>query len=134
MLDGMDPQLNKVEALTEPGCYSLTFSLATGEERAVVARLRNGVTEIPAKAFTGWSEAAESYRATVAVVQALQQARELSRPTGKRLLDVEGGWDVSLGNIVLVAGKPACVTHGALELQADSLWRCAQCGAAATYG
>lgn len=131
MLAAVDPQLIKVEALAEPGCYSLTFALHTGEERAVVARLRDGQPDVPASAFTGWSAESESFAATVAAVLAVHRARELSRPDGVRLLDVDGGWDVSLGNIVLADGVPSCVTHG--ELGRDgAVLRCAECGAAAT--
>jgi hypothetical protein len=135
MLGAMDPQLSKVEALAEPGCYSLTFTLVSGEERAVVARLREGAVVIPATAFTGWSVDSATFGATVQAVQAVHAARELARPQGVRLLDVDGGWDVSLGNIVLdETGAPACVSHGPMAAADGGRFRCADCGAAATFG
>lgn len=133
MLGIVDPQLAKLEALTEPGCYNLTFALDTGEERAVVARLRGDDLDIPAAAFNGWSASSDSYLAVAAAVWAVHHARELARPVGVRLLDVGGGWDVSLGNIVLEDGRPTCVSHGPLEPDGE-LFRCAECGAVATYG
>ena len=130
----MDPQLSKVEALTEAGCFTLTFALPTGEERAVVARLREGEVDLPAQAITGWSAGSASFAATVAAVQAVHAARELARPSGQRLHEVDGGWDVSLGNIVLDgAARPACLTHGTLDCGPDGLVRCPECGAAASY-
>lgn len=133
MLGRVDPQLSKLEALAEPGCYNLTFALGTGEERAVVARFRGDELDIPARAFTGWTVDSDSYVAVAAAVRAVHQARELARPTGVRLLDVDGGWDVGLGNIVLEGSQPRCVSHGPLEPDGD-LFRCPECGAAAVFG
>ncbi|HEX2902426.1 MAG TPA: hypothetical protein VHO01_03125 [Jatrophihabitans sp.] len=129
----MDPQLAKLEALAEPGCYSLTFALDSGAERAVVARFRGDELNIPASAFTGWSTQSQSYQAVAEAVRAVHRARELARPTGVRLLDIDGGWDVSLGNIVLEGGQPACVSHGPLEPD-GAAFRCPECGAAAVFG
>ena len=134
MLHLVDPQLSKLEALAEPGCYSLTFALDTGEERAVVARFRGEELDIPASAFNGWSAEDESFAAVADAVRAVHAARELARPTGVRLIDVGGGWDVSLGNITLdEAGQPTCVSHGRLEPDGD-VFRCPECGAAAAFG
>jgi hypothetical protein len=130
----MDPQLSKVEALTEPGCVQVTLDLPSSEQRAVVARFRDGEIDLPAQAVTGWSPDSASFQATVAALVAVHAARELARPQGRRLHEVAGGWDVGLGNIVLdPAGQPACVTHGALEADPDSIYRCPECGAAAGY-
>ena len=130
----VDPQLSKLEALAEPGCYQLTFALVSGEERAVVARFRGDDLDIPASAFTGWATTTESYRAVDTAVRAVHSARELARPAGVRLLDVGGGWDVSLGNIGLdPSGRPECVSHGLLEPDGD-VFRCPECGAAAAFG
>ncbi len=133
MLGIVDPQLAKLEALAEPGCYNLTFALGTGEERAVVARFRGDELDIPATAFTGWSVTSDSYVAVAEAVRSVHHARELARPTGVRLLDVGGGWDVSLGNLVLESGRPVCVSHGPLEPDGE-LFRCPECGAAAVFG
>jgi len=134
MLHGVEPLLTKVEALAEAGCYTLTFALDSGEERAVVARLRDGAAVVPVTAVSGWSPDSPSYAATVAAVEAVHAARELAGPRGRRLHDVAGGWDVSLGNVVLDdAGRPSCVTHGELAAEPDDVYRCAECGAAAIY-
>ncbi|MFL6161454.1 MAG: hypothetical protein ACJ74U_04425 [Jatrophihabitantaceae bacterium] len=134
MLHGVEPRLTKVEALAEAGCYTLTFALPTGEQRAVVARLRDGTTVLPVAAIGGWSADSPSYAATLAAVAAVHAARELAGPAGRRLRDVAGGWDVSLGNVVLdAAGRPSCVTHGELAAEPDAVFRCAECGAVAGY-
>jgi len=130
----LEPRLSRVEALAEAGCYTLTFGLASGEERSVVARLRGEETVLPAAAVTGWSVDSPTYAAAVAAVRAVHAARELAAPAGRRLVDVDGGWDVSLGNVVLDgAGLPSCVTHGALAEEAGQVFRCAECGARAGY-
>ncbi len=129
----VDPLLSKIEALTEPGCYSLTFTTGTGEDRAVVLRLRPGEDEVPgANLFPGWSPRA--FAAAVAAVRALHEAREIVGPRRPRLRDIEGGWDVGLGNVLLSAdGVPSCVAHGGLESNDPGIYRCAVCGAAAGY-
>ena len=130
----MDPRLTKIEALAEAGCYAVTVTLGSGEERAVVARLRDGTVQLPATAVAGWSAESAGYLATVAAVQAVHAAGELAVAQGRRLSDVLGGWDVSLGNVVLdPAGRPSCVTHGELAAEPDELYRCAECGAVAAY-
>jgi hypothetical protein len=132
----VDPLLNRIEALAEEGCYSLTFQVDGGQERNVVMRLRDGEAGVPgANLFPGWSPGSESFRAAVAAVRALHQAREISGPGRVRLLDVEGGWDVSLGNVVLSAdGIPSCVAHGVMEAGPPPTYQCLTCGARASYG
>ena len=131
MLRGVDPRLNKIEALAEPGCYSLTFQLDGGDERAVVARMRDQQAVLPANAFADWPADAPSHQAVVSVVQQLHQARELAGPNRSRLVDLAGGWDVGLGNVVLRDGVPSCVGHGSLAETEPGVFRCSECGAAA---
>lgn len=133
MLAAVDPRLNKIEALAEPGCYSLTFQLDGGDEQAVVARMRGQAATLPANAFTGWAAGSASFQAVVGVVQGLHAARELAGPSQFHLIDLDGGWDVGLGNVILRDGQPACVSHGPLELLAPARYRCAVCGAKAGY-
>jgi hypothetical protein len=134
MLLRVEPQLTKIEALTEAGCYAVTVALGSGEERSVVARLRDGTVLLPATAVDGWSSDSASYAATVRAVEAVHAARELAVPDGRRLADVVGGWDVSLGNVVLDgAGRPSCVTHGDLLAEPGDIYRCAECDAIAAY-
>ncbi len=131
----MDPLLQRIEALTEPGCYSLTFTLISGEDRSVVLRMRGDEPVAPAAdAFAGWIPGSDTFTATIAVVRALHRARRLAGPSIARLRDVEGGWDVGIGNVVLSdRGAPSCVAHGELAPAEPAVYRCQVCGAAATY-
>lgn len=131
----MDPLLRKIEALDEPGCYSVAFTLDTGEDRAVVIRMRGDEPVVPsANSFAGWAPGSRIVTATVAVVRALHQARQSTGGSGGRLVDIDGGWDVSIGNVVLSAGgTPTCVGHGELASAGDRVYRCETCGAAARY-
>lgn len=131
MLADVDPRLNKIEALAEPGCYSLTFELDGGDERAVVARVRDRQAVLPANALADWPPDTPSHQAVVSAVLQLHQARELAGPSRSRLIDLAGGWDVGLGNVVLVDGVPSCVGHGPLAEAEAGVFRCAECGAAA---
>jgi hypothetical protein len=132
---GVDPLLSKIEALTEPGCYSLTFALDTGQSRELVIRMRGDEPIVPAaNAFEGWTPESRTVIATLAVVRALHEARQVTGGSTARLLDVDGGWDVGIGNVVLSAdGAPACVVHGELAAAGDGVFRCETCGAAARY-
>jgi hypothetical protein len=131
----VDPLLSKVQALGEPGCYSLTFALDTGAERELVIRMRGDEPIMPsANSFEGWTPGSRIVTATIAVVRALHQARQVGGGATQRLLDVEGGWDVGIGNVVLsAAGVPTCVGHGELAPAGDGVFRCETCGAAARY-
>jgi hypothetical protein len=131
----MDPLLQKIEALAEPGCYSLTFTLPSGEDRSLVMRMRGDEPIVPAAgALEGWSPQSATFSATIAAVRALHSARQLTGPAKARLLDIEGGWDVGIGNVVLSAtGLPSCVAHGELAAVEPGVFRCAECGAAARY-
>ncbi|MEO7262298.1 MAG: hypothetical protein ABI047_13745 [Jatrophihabitantaceae bacterium] len=131
----VDPLLSKIEALTEPGCYSLTFTLDTGEDRAVVVRMRGDEPVLPsANSFAGWAPGSRLATAAIAVVRALHQARQHSGGSAGRLIDIDGGWDVGIGNVVLSAdGLPTCVGHGELAPAEVGVFRCETCGAAARY-
>jgi hypothetical protein len=131
----VDPLLSKIEALAEPGCYSLTFALRTGEHRELVIRMRGDEPIMPAaNSFEGWTPGSRIVTATIAVVRALHQARQGTGGSAGRLVDVEGGWDVGIGNVVLSAdGVPMCVGHGELVPAGDGVFRCETCGAAARY-
>jgi hypothetical protein len=55
------------------------------------------------------------------------RARGSTLPT---LRDVPGGWDVSIGNVVLTAGVPHCLADGPMEADGDT-YTCPVCGARA---
>ena len=69
----------------------------------------------------------------ISALTAVDAARRSLMPAAS-LQDVPGGWDVSLGNVVLDdAGRPVCTAHGPLTESAD-VFVCAECGARATLG
>lgn len=127
--------LSKIEALDEPGCYSLTFTLDPGVARELVIRMRGDEPIVPsANSFEGWTPGSRVVTATIAVVRALHQARQGSGGSAGQLVDVDGGWDVGIGNVVLTAdGAPSCVAHGELAPADAGVFRCETCGAAARY-
>jgi len=130
----VDPLLSKIEALPEPGCYLLSFALDTGEDRDLVIRMRGDEPIVPAaNSFEGWRPGSRVVTATIAAVRALHQARQGSGGATQRLLDVDGGWDVGIGNVVLSDGAPVCVAHGELAAAEGGVFRCGVCGAAARY-
>jgi hypothetical protein len=64
-------------------------------------------------------------------VIAFDRARA-SVPATATLTDVDGGWDVMLGNVVLSADRtPECGAHGPMQADEAGEWRCAECGARA---
>jgi hypothetical protein len=79
---------------------------------------------------TGWKRSSEVFAATTAAVLAFEAARRHAPPAAS-LRDVEGGWDVSLGNVVLgAAGGPTCTAHGDM-IERDGGYVCEECGARA---
>ncbi len=132
----MEPMLQRIEALPEADCYQLTFTLADSSPRVVVARVRGDAVELPARNVdTGWATDSSSYLAALAVVSAFANARRSVTPAAAVLTDVDGGWDVSLGNVVLdAAGTPTCIAHAEMADVGGGVWECEVCGARAGYG
>jgi hypothetical protein len=142
MLVAVDPLLQRIEAVPEHGCYSVTFKLPGDRERSVIMKVTDpaadGVPEVvvpEANMIAGWSRSSDTFRAVLTAVRAVAAARQVGG--GEELLrDVPGGWDVGVGNVVLEDGLPACVAHGPLELTeaGSGTYACATCGASARYG
>ena len=65
--------------------------------------------------------------------EAQRPAAHRIRPQAATLQDLPGGWDVSLGNVVLEGVTPTCTAHGAL-VDTAGVWRCTECGAQAILG
>ncbi len=131
----MDPLLTCIEASSRAGEYAVTVILPDGGERALVMTVNDDSVQLPAAAgVDGWSPDSESFRAVTEAVLAVDRARRVGTPA-VRLLDVPGGWDVGLGNVVLSStGTPECVAHGELQAAEGGRWECAECGAAALFG
>lgn len=132
----MDPLLTRIEASPRAGEYAVTVALPDGSDRSLVMTVTDdGTVLLPAAAgVEGWPSDSASYRAVTEAVLAVDRARRVV-PAGVQLQDVPGGWDVTLGNVVLGgAGQPQCVAHGALEAGDGGRWQCPECGAAALFG
>jgi hypothetical protein len=128
----MDAVVHRLEALPGDGRFAVTFRRPDGSEHTAVAQLHDGVVAIaPASLPSGWEPGGPAFEATAAALRALHQARRLV-PT-RSLRDVDGGWDVSLGNVVLgAAGNPECTAHGGMAAAgAAGEFQCPACGARA---
>ena len=123
--------LIRIEALPGDGRYAVAFERPDGSEQTAVMHLTDdGLAVADASLPAGWSRDSEAFEATAAAVTAFNEARRHA-PAGPALRDVDGGWDVSLGNVVLDPyGKPVCSAHGPMTEDADS-FLCTECYARA---
>lgn len=127
--------MRRIEALADDGAYAVTFVMPDNQERSVLMRVTNGAVSIPeANLIPGWAADSASFEATLAAIAAVHAARALAGSGRSHLLDLPGGWDVTLGNVVLSGpGQPSCVSHGGLEETEPTRYECPVCGAAALY-
>jgi hypothetical protein len=123
--------LLRIEALPGEGRYAVTFERGDGTEQTAVVRLTDAAAEVAEASLpAGWTRDSEAFAAVRAALCAFAAARGHA-PAAPALRDVDGGWDVSLGNVVLgEAGRPRCVAHGDMA-QAGADWVCAVCEARA---
>ena len=123
--------LIRIEALPGDGRYAVAFERADGSEQMAVMHLTaDGLAVAEASLPAGWTRDSEAFAATEAAVAAFDAARRHA-PAGPALRDVEGGWDVSLGNVVLDdTGLPVCTAHGAMAAK-DGEYLCPECYARA---
>ena len=107
--------LFRIESLPGEGRYAVGFERADGSEQTAVVHLTaDGIEVAEASLPAGWTRDSAAFAATAAAVTAFHEARRHA-PAGPALRDVDGGWDVSLGNVVLgPAGQPECTAHGAM--------------------
>lgn len=126
--------LHRIEALAGEGRYAVTFQRADlSEQTAVVQIAGDQVSAAEASLPAGWTRGSAPYEAMASAVTALHAARSTG-PKQAALIDVDGGWDVMMGNVVLGPNAvPTCSSHGAMTEQGDSRWSCSECGAAAAY-
>jgi hypothetical protein len=122
--------LHRIEALAGEGRYTLTFHAVGGGEQSAVAQVRGAEVSIASASLPeGWEQGSPQLVAAVRAVLALHDSRTVTRPDGT-LRDVEGGWDVGLGNVVIgSSGHPECTAHGLMVEASGGLWTCEECGA-----
>ena|SRR6266516_3681165 len=123
--------LIRIEALPGAGRYAVSFERPDGSEQTAVVHLTEDELAVAdASLPAGWSRDTAAFAAAAAAVRAFEVARQHA-PAGPALRDVDGGWDVSLGNVVLGAsGRPECTAHGEMTERADD-FLCTECYARA---
>lgn len=136
MLGAVDAVLHRIEALPGDGRYAVTFRRPDGSEQTAVVQLRDGSVDVAEASLpAGWTRTHDAFTATVEALRAAERSRALSAPAAGVLRDEDGGWDVSLGNVVVgAAGVPSCIAHGDMQHGDGDSWVCAECGARALYG
>ena len=136
MLGTVDPLLLRIEALPRVNSYNVTFEVGGGQERSVVTSAgADGVPTLAAANLPGgWSLETEAVQAALAAVAAFHQARITVGGGRQQLRDVDGGWDVTIGNVTLNAdGEPTCAAHAVMPKRDDGVYECPECGAAAIF-
>lgn len=133
----MEAVLHRIEALPGDVRYAVTFRRPDGSEQtAVVEAAEDKVTVAEASLPTGWTRDTEPFVSTAEAVLAVHRARNAA-PRAQVLRDVDGGWDVAIGNVVPGAGehagRPVCTAHGVMDERAG-VWTCPECGAQALLG
>lgn len=130
----MDAALHRIEVLPGAGRYAVTFVGVDGLEQTAVAEIADDALVVAESSLpAGWTTASERFLAAAEAVFAFERARAVGS-NGLTLRDVDGGWDVTLGNVTLDAsGTPTCAEHGGMK-DDDGVWICAGCGARATLG
>jgi hypothetical protein len=130
----MDAALQRIEALPGDGRYAVTFRRTDGSEQTAVVHMDDGRVDVAEASLPiGWTADSAEFAAVRAAVSAFDAARRQASGTAS-LRDVPGGWDVSLGNVVLTeADVPSCTAHGEMAADGD-VYVCAECGARALYG
>jgi hypothetical protein len=125
--------LHAVEALPGAGRYAVTFRRPDGLDQTAVVHVGEGGLDVAAASLPeGWHRDSTPFVAMAAVVSALHDARSIVPPAAE-LTDIDGGWDVSLGNVVLSDGVPTCSAHGAMAHGDEDVYECAVCAARARY-
>ena len=125
-------RVHRVEALAGAGRYAVTFQRPDNSEQSAVVQVSGGqVTAAEASLPDGWTRESDAFAALARCCSRSKRARALG-PSRAQLVDVDGGWDVMMGNVVLGdSGKPTCTAHGAMEASDDGVYECAECGARA---
>lgn len=124
--------LIRIEALPGDGRYAVSFERPDGSEQtAVVHLVEDDIAVADASLPAGWTRDSEAFEAASAAVRAFDEACRHA-PAGPSLRDVAGGWDVSLGNVVLgSSGQPVCSAHGEMKQTGKEDYLCPECYARA---
>jgi hypothetical protein len=127
----MDSVLQGIGALPGDGRYAVTFRRTDGSEQTAVVHVRaDGIDVAEASLPIGWTRESDLFAATADAIRAFDAARR-SAPAAATLRDVDGGWDVSLGNVVLgESGAPTCTAHGDM-VEKRGVFLCPECDARA---
>jgi hypothetical protein len=130
---GVDAVLHAIQSLPGARRYAVTFRRADGSEQTAVVHLTPGGVDVAEAGLpTGWTRRSVAFAAIGDAVRAFDAARRHASPTAT-LHDVEGGWDVSLGNVMQgTDGAPTCTAHGPMP-EADGVFVCEECGARAAF-
>ena len=122
--------LQRIEALPGNAGYAVTFVFGDGSEQSAAVRIADADIDVAEASLPAtWRRDQVPFGSLRRAVLAVDAARQ-HRPAGKTLSDVDGGWDVALGNVVLDSAGPRCTAHGAM-IKADGLYECSECGARA---
>jgi hypothetical protein len=126
--------LHRIEALPGEGRHAVTFRLADGTEQTAIVHLDADEVDVAEASLpSGWTRHSELFLVTAAAVRAFDEARRRAVTAGPALRDVPGGWDVSLGNVILGPnGVPTCTAHGEMVADGDG-FLCRDCGARAQF-
>lgn len=125
-------RLHRIEALAGAGRYAVTFQRPDKSEQTAVVHVDgDAVDAAEASLPDGWTRESDAFAGVAEVIRAMERARALG-PAAAALVDIDGGWDVMMGNVVLGAGGvPECTAHGAMEPRDGATFECAECGARA---
>jgi hypothetical protein len=124
--------LHRIEALAGSGRYAVTFQRPDNSEHTAVVQIDDGtVRAAEASLPTGWTRDSAAFTGMAEAVQAMERARA-GGPAAAALVDVDGGWDVMMGNVVLGdGGVPTCTAHGPMDAADSAVYECIECGARA---
>jgi hypothetical protein len=125
-------RLHRIEALAGTGRYAVTFQRADHSEQTAVVQLADGTVDAAEASLpAGWTRDSAAFAGMAEAVQAMERARALG-PAAAALVDVNGGWDVMMGNVVLGDdGVPTCTAHGPMTPVDAGVYECPECGARA---
>jgi hypothetical protein len=123
-------RLHRIEALPGEGRYAVTFQRPDGVEQTAVVQLEaDRLDAAEASLPEGLTRSSAAFAALTDAVRAVDAARGAGPPAAA-LVDVDGGWDVMMGNVSLVAQVPTCTAHGPMDID-GARFVCAVCGARA---